>query len=226
VILKIDLHTHTDRYSACARHSPETLCETALARGLDALVLTEHHHQWSPDEIAALQARFPALKLYTGVEISCTDRHDYVILGLDALTYRPNPMPPPQLKALLDAHPETFTFVAHCFRYSDDDRGLEHRNIQGIEMASWNTLARPQPEEGPIALVREGMYRRWQRRMGWVPLYNSDAHSVQMVGTFYNLVEAPNGLPADERALIQVLRRAPIRPFQDPAHIRAALNGR
>jgi predicted metal-dependent phosphoesterase TrpH len=226
VILKIDLHTHTRRYSRCARHSPEQLCETALACGLNALVITEHHQQWSPDEIAALQARYPLLKLYAGVEITCTDGHDYVVLGLEAGRYRPNPMSYPRLKRLLDARPGAFAFVAHCFRFSDDESGLAERAIEGIEMASCNMLVRPQPSSGPATIAREVLYRRWQQRMGWVALYNSDTHSVATTGTFYNLVDAPDGVPENEQALIRLLRTARIRPFEDGARIRAAFNGR
>lgn len=224
--LKIDLHTHTDRYSRCARHSPEQLCETALACGLDALSITEHHQQWSPAEIAALQARYPALKLYAGVEITCTDGHDYVILGLDAGSYHPNPMSYARLRTLLDARPGAFAFVAHCFRFSDDESGLDKLAIDGIEMASCNMLVRPQPSGGPAKIAREALYRRWQQKRDWVALYNSDAHSVTTMGLFYNLVDAPSGPPADEIALARLLRTAPIHPFENPERIRAAINGR
>ena len=225
--LKIDLHTHTGRYSSCSRLSPRELCETALAYGLDAVAITEHHHQWSPEEIAELQARYPALKLYTGVEITCTDGHDYVVLGLAAGAYHPNPMSYARFQALMEdrrrAGALVFAFLAHGFRYSDDERGLETAAIEGIEMASPNILARPQPAGGPVTIARAELYRRWQQRKGWIPLYNSDAHSTAMMGKFYNLVEAPMeapaGLPADERALIQLLRTAQIRPFVDEARI-------
>jgi len=224
--LKIDLHTHTRRYSRCARLSPEQLCETALDCGLDALVITEHHHQWSPDEIAELQARCPALKLYAGVELTCTDGHDYVILGLEPGPYHPNPTSYAHVHALIDAHPGAFSFVAHCFRYSDDESGLDEVTIEGIEMASYNLLVRPQPPSGPALIAREALYRRWQQQRGWIPLYNSDAHSVAMVGLFYNLVDAPSGPPEDEMALGELLRTAEIRPCEDRARIRAAVNGR
>jgi hypothetical protein len=130
-----------------------------------------------------------------------------------------------RLQALLDAHPGAFCFVAHCFRYSDDESGLEGRRIDGIEVGSYNTLARPQPSSGPVAILRHEQYLHWQRQMGWVALYNSDAHAEKMVGTFYNAIEAPDGPPVDERALGQLLRSAKVRPFQSETRIRAAVNG-
>jgi hypothetical protein len=229
VILNIDLHTHTRRYSRCSVLSPDELCQSALACGLNALAITEHNYQWSPAEVAELQARYPALKLYAGVEISCADGRDYVALGLEPGGYPagwyPVGMPYPQLRALLDAHPGAFCFVAHCFRYSDDESGLEGRQIDGIEIGSYNTLARPQPSRGPVAIVRHEQYLRWQRQMGWIALYNSDAHAKKMVGTFCNAIEAPDGPPADERDLGQLLRSAKVCAFQDKARIRAAVNG-
>ena len=78
----------------------------------------------------------------------------------------------------------------------------------------------------PLLICLLTLYRRWQRKKGWISLYNSDAHSAAMVGLYYNLVDTPAGPPADEKALIRLLRTAPIRPFEDRERIRAAINGR
>jgi predicted metal-dependent phosphoesterase TrpH len=206
--------------------SPEALCEIALQRGLNALAITEHHHQWSEGEIAELQARYPSLKLYAGVEISCADGHDYVVLGLDAGYYTPNRMPYAQFRSLLDAHPGAFTFVAHPFRHSADDRGLAKREIDGIEVASYNILARPQPRSGAVVVRRGALYGQWREKMGWVGLYNSDGHSERMVGTFYNRIQTADGMPPDEGALIRLLRQAEVRGFQDDDLIRKSIRGR
>lgn len=225
MILNIDLHTHTNRYSRCSILSPEALCEIAIERGLNALAITEHHYQWSAQEIAGLQAKFPSLKLYGGIEISCTDGRDYVILGLDPDTHHPSTISGTHLRALLDAHPGAFAFVAHCFRHSDNQDGLAGMAIDGIEVASHNILARPQPASGPIVRVRAALYDKWQQRMGWIPLYNSDGHSRRMVGTFYNRIETLDGMPRDEAALIHLLRGAEIEGIQNDDLIRRAING-
>jgi hypothetical protein len=229
MLLNVDLHTHTSRYSPCSILSPQTLCEVAIERGLNALAITEHHYQWSQDEIAGLQARYPALKLYAGVEISCTDGHDYVVLGLEAGAYWPHPMSYARLRSMLDAYPGAFVFVAHCFRLSSDEGGLADREIDGIEMGNYNILARPQPSEGPVVVRYAELYRKWQQEMGWIGLYNSDGHSAKMVGTFYNQIQAPDGvsggIPRDERALIRLLRCAEVRGVQDAGLIRGAING-
>jgi hypothetical protein len=224
MILNIDLHTHTSRYSPCSILSPEALCKTAIARGLNAIAITEHHYQWSEKEIARLEAKFPSIKLYAGVEISCTDDRDYVALGLDPGTHYTGSMSSDRLQALIDTHPGAFTFVAHCFRHNDNQKELAERRIDGIEMASYNILARPQLASGPIQLVRANLYQQWQARMNWIPLYNSDGHSGGMIGTFYNQIETPDGLPGDETSLIRLLRGSEIRGIQNDALIRAATN--
>ncbi len=223
MILKIDLHTHTNRYSSCSRLTPERLCQIALKRGLDAIAITEHDYQWSKSEVAELQARYPALKIYAGVEISCDDRHHYGVLGLEANDYTPAPMPYRQFKALIGAHPAALAFIAHCFRYSDDETGLEDKPVEGIELGNWNLLTHPQPDTGPITFKRPELHLKWQQRMGWIPLHNSDGHAEKMVGTFYNLVQADR-MPPDEQALVQLLRRAEIHGFCDEALIRQSIN--
>ncbi len=208
----LDLHTHTSFYSSCARISPDRLCQVAIQRGLHALAITEHHYQWHPDELAALQARYPALKLYAGVEITCTDGHDYVVLGLSPGHYSPWPMPYTRLEAMLKAHPDAFAFIAHCFRYSTDEGDLDRRDaVEGIEVASYNILPRPFHSPAEATIKRHDLYVKWQRKMGWLALYNSDAHIEAAVGMFYNRVEADDGPPADERSLAQLLRRAQVR---------------
>ena len=119
MLLKIDLHTHTNIYSGCSILAPERLCELALERGLNGLAITEHHYQWQQSELAALQARFPALKLYAGVEISCLDGRDYVVLGLQGGAYQP--MPYLQLEALLRRYlsPAVASLLAEPVRTED-----------------------------------------------------------------------------------------------------------
>jgi hypothetical protein len=221
----IDLHTHTSRYSSCSVLSPQALCEIALERGLHALAITEHQHQWSKPELAALQKQYPALKLYRGVEVSCGDGHDYIVLGMADADRVYHGMGYEELRALVDASPGAFVFIAHCFRHSGSEAGLARRQIDGIEMASHNILARPQPPSGPATIVRAELYRTWRDKMGWIGLYNSDGHSRAMVGTFYNQIEASPGLPQDELALAALLRRAEIRGIENTALARSAING-
>jgi predicted metal-dependent phosphoesterase TrpH len=66
--MKVELHCHTSRHSACALCSPrEIVCELAR-NGYEAVFLTEHDAVWSPDEIDELQQVFPEIRLFPGLE--------------------------------------------------------------------------------------------------------------------------------------------------------------
>ncbi len=221
----IDLHTHTLRYSRCSRLSPQRLCYLAIERGLNALAITEHGTQWRRNELAELQAMFcSSLQVYAGVEISCTDGRDYVVLGLEAEEVDQLPVPTTwsALDALLRARPQAFVFVAHCFRFSTDEGDLEHRRLDGIEIGSYNTLCHVPSSSGQIEIARLNLYEKWRANMDWVALYNSDAHTEEMVGVFGNQIEAAE-IPPDETALADLLRRALVQKFQNDDLIRRAL---
>ena len=66
----IDIHVHTSRYSDCAHATPEEMVEAAIAAGLDAVVLTEHHVLWPAREIRVLRAAYPRLRIFRGIEIT------------------------------------------------------------------------------------------------------------------------------------------------------------
>ena len=55
--------------------SPEAMAQTAIARGIDAVVITEHDAQWSSYEVEGLQAQFPQLLVLRGIEVSTEEGH-------------------------------------------------------------------------------------------------------------------------------------------------------
>ena len=76
----VDLHVHTSRYSPCSPATPQEMVESALARGLNGLVITEHDYLWGEAELAELQSCYPGIKLFRGMEVSITlDEHMLVI---------------------------------------------------------------------------------------------------------------------------------------------------
>ena len=48
---------HTRRYSKCSVIDPDRLIRQAVRVGLDGIVITEHHHQWTDTELAELVAK-------------------------------------------------------------------------------------------------------------------------------------------------------------------------
>jgi len=68
--MKVELHLHTNRYSACSINTPETLLGELVRTGYDAVYITEHDAVWSEAEIADLQSEFPQIRIFPGVELT------------------------------------------------------------------------------------------------------------------------------------------------------------
>ena len=185
-ILSVDCHSHTTRYSACARVDPEQAVTLARARGLDVLVLTEHHVRWSEAELTELRKAAPGLTLLSGMELTLAEGYDVVLLGPDVPQTLEPRMLLEELQPLRAGWGEHFVFVAHPFRYLDYlDLDL-HRVLQvvdGIEMTSCNIFRAGAVEHnGGYVSDRAELYEQARQRQGLVPVYNSDSHTEPGVG--------------------------------------------
>lgn len=78
----IDLHTHTNEYSPCSKMAPHALIETAIKRGLDGIVLTEHNYLRPPEEIDSLRKKFPQIKIFNGIEVSTEEKEHVLVYGV------------------------------------------------------------------------------------------------------------------------------------------------
>lgn len=223
----IDCHAHSCPRSACSAMSAERLCARARERGLDALVLTEHHVQWSRAELDGLEARTPGLRLYGGVELTLTEGYDVVVITAAALE-APWPLSLGRLRRLLaEDRDRSFVFVAHPFRYSSRQDG-PIRDIlawaDGIEMNSVNVLKAGGLCDGD-GLYRpcvSDLYETARREHALAPLFNSDAHREDAVGAVATWLDA-SVAPADEAELARILRTARREERQDSALLRRLL---
>lgn len=221
---RIDCHVHTSRYSACSSMSPEEACATALQRGLDALVLTEHHRQWRERELEALRRAFPGLILYTGAEITLAEGHDVVVVG-DATRLELAPgCPLADLeRAIAPVREQFFAFVAHAFRWADaidPEAEAVFRWVDGLEMNSINILRSAwRRREGRLEPENAELYAAAASDYGLTPLFNSDAHHVSAVGCIAG--ELPGRPPDDVSGLALLLRRATQTQIQDASCLAA-----
>lgn len=216
--MRIDCHTHTACHSACASLKPRELVELAQLRSIDGLVITEHRHQWTKEDMAPLRSLYPDMALYAGVEITLAEGYDVVVIspGLPESI-----MAYPFIDALMDAmepmREDVFLFVAHPFRYTNDltpnlARILE--KVDGIEMNSMNLL------RGGAQLTDQGYqpqnsrcYAEARKRFDLIPIWNTDAHHPPSVGAI--ATEFPNAEPwADEAELAHYLKTTPGKPYQ------------
>ena len=68
--MKFDLHMHTARHSPDSETDPFDLVRSAIAAGLDGIVITEHDFLWPEEELEELRAAAPHLVILAGVEVA------------------------------------------------------------------------------------------------------------------------------------------------------------
>ncbi len=135
----IDMHVHSDRYSACSHMSPEAMAQTAMAQRLDGIVITEHDTLWSQDEVQALQAQYPALKILRGIEVSTAQGHAlcYGVSTEDAAAFYPH-IPLADLTHIVH-DVGGIVILAHPTRYEDEvPDEVYDADIDGVEALSLN----------------------------------------------------------------------------------------
>jgi histidinol phosphatase-like PHP family hydrolase len=190
--MRIDLHVHTIERSPCAVSSEEEQILTAIARGLDALVFTDHARLVPLEHIESLNQKYAPFRIFGGTEITVQENEDVLVLGVHD----------PVLESRTWTYPELHTFVrdrggwialAHPFRYHPDIViDIEQYPPDALESCSSN-----------VALLNQPRIREVAKQLGIPVVCNSDAHATRSLGVGYNLLKET---PADEAALIHLLR--------------------
>jgi len=200
--LLIDLHLHTRRHSSCSRIDETLLIDRAVKAGLDGLVITEHHYQWSREELDELLAAssHPGFILLSGFEYSSA-RGDILIYGLEPDQVRefvPGGDPEKVLAkaqrmgaACIAAHP---TRAAIPF----DDRILD-MPFEALEVKSVNLESHEQRLAYKLA-----------QDLGRAMTTSSDAHRLEDVGRYATEFQVPIQGIAD---LQKSLRHGTFRPY-------------
>ncbi len=181
--LRFDLHIHTEKYSPCSRIPPERLVAHALRVGLDGVVITEHHYQWTDEDLEPLrnQARETGLVLLAGFELS-TSEGDLLIYGLDpeqVARFVPYMDPEP---AITLAHTMGAVVVAAhpTRRVRGFDTRMMNYPLDAMEVASCSLETHEQHLARRVADA--GNFRK---------IAASDAHDMNDVGRFFLLFEEP-----------------------------------
>lgn len=123
--MKVELHCHTNRYSPCAAATPAELMERMVQLGYEAVYITEHNAVWLDAELAQLQAGFPEIRIFPGVELTVGE--DYalhiVILGTNDPAY----LRCREAEAAIERADDDgcLAILAHPFRWGGADEMLE-----------------------------------------------------------------------------------------------------
>lgn len=208
----IDCHLHTRPSSSCSLIAPETACERAMAHGLDALVFTEHHLRAGTTELDHLRRLYPALSLYSGMEVSLREGFDLIIISSELERRIPPFLSFNSLtKHLAPYRDRAFVFLPHAFRYTERmDAALEDilSYVDGLEMNSINILRSGHVVRQAGFLPRAlALYEKAQQDYALIPLYNSDGHAPDWIGSICNEVET-QAPPGSEDGLAELLKRS------------------
>jgi predicted metal-dependent phosphoesterase TrpH len=174
--MKIDHHIHTARHSPDSSIRPAQLVERACEVGLDGVVITEHDYQWQVDELLELAARAPALRVFSGAEISAREGH-FLVYGLPSLDETPPGILVKDLIAVVRRH-EAAIVAAHPFRWDQpfDEIIAEHGPVfDALELVSNN-----------VDRHTRAKTRALLRKFPMGETGSSDAHEIDVLGCYFS----------------------------------------
>ncbi len=176
--MKVELHCHTSRYSGCAQAAPDELIPALIRAGYGAVYLTEHDTLWPAKALAELQARYPEIRLFPGVELTMgtsSFAHLLVLGTCDPSYLGVRDEWEVVAKARRDGH---LTVLAHAFRYKDAE------DTRRLLDSGWRPDAmeyRTGNQGGAAAAEAAALAQRLD-----IPLVNAgDLHALDMVNTFW-----------------------------------------
>lgn len=187
------MHAHTSRHSPCSLLDPVELVLHVQEKGLQGIILTEHHYLWQEAEIADLRRAAEvndAFIIVSGQEVSVKGFGHVLVFGADKTIDKKH-----TLESLRKLYPEAALIWAHPFRngHMPLTEKLTHPYLDGVEIFSMNHT------------VRENYHglKAWHTQK-FTALSGSDAHTPEMTGCFptefMHPVETINDIAAEIRA--------------------------
>ena len=197
----IDMHVHTTRYSACSGLDPVELVRRAEELELSGIVITEHDHLWTQEEVEDLKKETETdLLIMRGQEVHCSIGHLLVYGYYEELDYM-------TVEGTVEKVHESDGIVlqAHPFRYGNTNRSLKkYRNMFSVFDAIEVFNGNQKPDENKFGL---GMWKD----LGIIGIGGSDAHSTDMVGRYITQFE--NEI-RNEEDLISEIKAGRCRPVR------------
>jgi histidinol phosphatase-like PHP family hydrolase len=189
--MKIDLHVHTRERSTCARSSEDEQIQAAIAVGLDAIVITDHHAFVPPQRLVELNRQYAPFRVFGGIEIT-SDGEDFLVVGVHHPALESSAWKYPALHAFIRER-GGWIGLAHPYRYRPGiNVDLDQFPPDAIEIYSANTPANATDLICSLAA-----------RHRLALLANSDAHTTERLGTYYNYLD---GNPANDAELAVLLK--------------------
>jgi aminoglycoside phosphotransferase (APT) family kinase protein len=193
------MHAHTAEHSACSSVSAVELVRRVHAKGVQGIVLTDHHYLWPEDDLQQLRqsAAIPEYFLIVaGQEVSTADFGDVLVYGAGETLHRGM-----TLLEISVNWPEAALLWAHPYRNGrrPPDQSLLNPLFDGIEIFNSNHTAR----ENSWGL------RDWHR-LRFTAIAGTDTHGASYAGTYPTLFDHTVSTVVD---LASELRAGRCRPF-------------
>jgi len=194
--MKVEVHLHTSRYSACAIVNPRQVMWKLFEVGYEVVFITEHDAVWTDRELAELRHAFPRLRVFPGIEISVgADLSEHLlVLGTNDPAYLSLPTP---AEIIERARGEgLLTVLAHPFRWTRSPDVLAGAVLpDAIEYLTPNHGSEPAELSEAAA-----------RSLGLALVNAGDVHALQSIDRFWIDTDRPVERPGDLREI--VLERA------------------
>jgi predicted metal-dependent phosphoesterase TrpH len=188
--MKIDMHCHTWEYSPCAADAAAEVVRAAKRRGLDGVVITDHHRHLSEGDRRRLEQAAPGIRVFRGAEIGIRDpsnadvADDLVVVSAEPCVHL-DPVRPDEVERLAEFAEATGALIilAHPFRYRPNlSWDLGRYSPDAVEVASNNT---PREQRDRIESLA--------RKYGMQPVVCTDAHRAEDVGAYFIELDEPVG---------------------------------
>jgi hypothetical protein len=190
----VETHCHTSEHSSCSHVAAVDLVRRAWEVGIEAIVLTDHHYQWSQEELADLRRRAEApesLVILAGQEVETRDFGHVLVYGARA-TIAARKI---SLQQLRRENPEAALIWAHPYRdkrIPPLERLLDPR-IDAVEIFNSNYTVL----EAARALQDWHTYQ-------FTATAGTDTHGLSYTGSYPTIFErsfdSPEALAAEVRA--------------------------
>ncbi len=190
--MKVELHLHTSRFSPCASNTPQEMMARLIETGYDAVYITEHDAVWPDCELASLQAEFPDMRIFPGVELTRNEEgmHHLLVLGTNDPAY---------LGMEQDAE------ILALARSQGHLAVLAHpiRKMRGAPMLQSGLL----PDAVECRTGNHGSYRAWTiermaQKLGLKLVNSGDSHGLNDIDRYWISTHRPIQSPTDIRSII------------------------
>ncbi len=194
--MKVELHCHTSRYSACSAYTPEELLAAMVTTGYEAVYFTEHARVWPAERIAELQGQFPTIRIFPGIELVSPENpyEHLLVLGTDDVEYAYLADGGLWADALAKARAENhLTILAHPCRFPGGHEMLDRELIPDAMELWTGNQAQPQMIENTLLL---------NEQFDLPLVHTGDTHGVDMIDRYWIETDEPLTAADDIREIV------------------------